>query len=72
MDVAIALGRRTSLILTWTRAAGLHSALWRGGCGDVPASEDGPDEGSGVREPRSPRPPQRGGSSALELDDDVG
>jgi hypothetical protein len=72
MDLAIALGRRTSLIVAWTRGAGLHSALWRGSCGDVPAFGDGPDEGNGVREPRSPRPPRRGGSIALELDDDVG
>jgi SAM-dependent methyltransferase len=71
MDVAIALSRRTSLILAWTRTAGLHSALWRGGCGDVPAFGDEPHEGGGVREPRSPRLPQRGGSIALELDDDV-
>ena len=69
MVVTVPLGRRSSLIVAWTRAAGLRSAIWRAGCGDLPPAGDDPDGTSGVREPRSPRPPRGGGAVALPLAD---
>ena len=60
MVVAIPVGRRTSLVVAWTRAWGMRSVLWRAGCGDLPSPGDGGADGDGVREPRRPRPPVAG------------
>jgi hypothetical protein len=66
--VTVHLSRRRSLVVAWTRRAGLHAAVWRASCGDLPDSEDGDDGLGGVREPRSPHPPSRRGTVALAID----
>ena len=68
MVVTIPVGRRTSLVVAWSRAGGMRSALWRAGCGDIPSAQDDGGDGLGVREPRRPRPPDRGGAVELPLD----
>jgi hypothetical protein len=70
MVVTVPLGRRSSLIVAWTRAAGLRSAVWRATCGDLPDDDDDDAGTSGVREHRAPRPPRGGGAIALPRDED--
>jgi hypothetical protein len=68
MVVTVPIGRRRSLVIAWTRAGGLHSALWRATCGDLRYADDDPGGPSGVREPRLPHPPRPGAAVALRVD----
>ncbi len=68
MVVTVPLSRRRSLVIAWTGAGGLHCAVWRGTCGDLPYSDDDPGGASGVREPRSPHPPRPGAAVAMRVD----
>jgi hypothetical protein len=65
--VTVPLSQRRSLIVAWTHA-GLHAAVWRATCGDLPMPDDDGEGTSGVREPGSPQPPRRGGTVAAPLD----